>query len=151
MSAVRRFPRVLLLLVALLPAATLQAATATDPQAENMLLLQTASGGWSKHYRDKAVDYRRPLDAAERAALRVPGRTDDATIDNKALADAIGAELWDEISTEQVTVKRVIDEEKLAAVVADHPELLEAIRGAVVPGEWKTPRLMVRNIPPTKE
>ena len=74
-----------------------------------------------------------------------------ATIDNKALADAIGAELWDEISTEQVTVKRVIDEEKLAAVVADHPELLEAIRGAVVPGEWKTPRLMVRNIPPTKE
>lgn len=71
------------------PAAALQAATATDPQAENMLLLQTASGGWSKHYRDKAVDYRRPLDADERAALRAPGRKDDATIDNKATTSEI--------------------------------------------------------------
>lgn len=65
------------------------APTATDPQAENMLLLQTASGGWSKHYRDKAVDYRRPLDADERAALRAPGRKDDATIDNKATTSEI--------------------------------------------------------------
>ena len=56
----------------------------TDPVAENMLLLQTASGGWSKHYRENKVDYTQAFDAAERDALRAPGRHDDATIDNKA-------------------------------------------------------------------
>ncbi|MHC9086969.1 pectate lyase [Luteimonas sp. RIT-PG2_3] len=55
-----------------------------DPVAENMLLLQTASGGWSKHYNGKAVDDARHYDARERAALRDPARVDDATIDNKA-------------------------------------------------------------------
>jgi PelA/Pel-15E family pectate lyase len=60
-----------------------------DPAAENMLLLQTASGGWSKHYRDRKVDYARVLDDAERAALRAPGRRDDATIDNKATTSEI--------------------------------------------------------------
>jgi pectinesterase len=55
-----------------------------DPVAENMLLLQTASGGWSKHYNGKAVDDTRHYDARERAALRDPARVDDATIDNKA-------------------------------------------------------------------
>jgi len=61
----------------------------TDPVAENMLLLQTASGGWSKHYREKKVDYTRGFDAAERAALRAPERHDDATIDNKATTSEI--------------------------------------------------------------
>ena len=55
-----------------------------DPVAENMLLLQTASGGWSKHYQGKAVDDARHYDAGEGAALRDPARVDDATIDNKA-------------------------------------------------------------------
>lgn len=55
-----------------------------DPVAENMLLLQTASGGWSKHYRGKKVDYERRYDAGERAALRAPDRADDSTLDNKA-------------------------------------------------------------------
>ena len=61
----------------------------TDPVAENMLLLQTASGGWSKHYREKKVDYTQAFDAAERDALRAPGRHDDATIDNKATTSEI--------------------------------------------------------------
>lgn len=56
----------------------------TDPVAENMLLLQTASGGWSKHFDDKAVDYARSYPPAEIAALKSPARRDDATIDNKA-------------------------------------------------------------------
>ncbi|AKC86691.1 pectate lyase [Pseudoxanthomonas suwonensis] len=55
-----------------------------DPVAENMLLLQTPSGGWSKHYRDRKVDYGRRYDAGERAALRDPQRHDDATLDNEA-------------------------------------------------------------------
>ena len=61
----------------------------TDPVAENMLLLQTASGGWSKHYRGKKVDYTQAFDATERAALRAPERPDDATIDNKATTSEI--------------------------------------------------------------
>ncbi|KAF1697626.1 pectate lyase [Pseudoxanthomonas daejeonensis] len=81
------YPRLLLVLLAALPAACASAAAPThagDPVAENMLLLQTPSGGWSKHYREKKVDYARTYDAAERAALHAPGRHDDATLDNEA-------------------------------------------------------------------
>lgn len=91
-----RLSRIFLLLLLLaLPAAALQAA-ATDPVAENMLLLQTASGGWSKHFQEKKVDYQRSYSEAERAALKAPGRKDDATIDNKATTHEITylAEAW---------------------------------------------------------
>lgn len=64
--------------------ATQAASSRTEPEAENMLLLQTASGGWSKQYLGKAVDYRHVFNAAERAALRAPDRLDDANIDNKS-------------------------------------------------------------------
>ena len=56
----------------------------TEAEAENMLLLQTASGGWSKQYQGKAVDYLRVFSADERAALQAPDRLDDANIDNKS-------------------------------------------------------------------
>lgn len=72
------------LLFALSCVAVVGHAVATDPAAENMLLLQTASGGWPKHYQGDKVDYRRNYDETERANLRAPGRKDDATIDNKA-------------------------------------------------------------------
>ena len=81
--------RALLALLLTLPAACSTAATpsvaaATDPVAENMLLLQTPSGGWSKHYHGKKVDYTRSYTSDERAALLAPDRRDDATLDNKA-------------------------------------------------------------------
>lgn len=83
----------LLLLAMALSCGCVSAATPdvakTDPVAENMLLLQTVSGGWSKHYREKKVDYTHAFDAAERDALRAPGRRDDATIDNKATTSEI--------------------------------------------------------------
>lgn len=85
-------PRVLLSLLLALPAACAiagPAAPATDPVAENMLLLQTSSGGWSKHHAGKKVDYTRAYDDAERAALRAPDRHDDATLDNKATTGEI--------------------------------------------------------------
>ena len=56
----------------------------TEPVAENMLLLQTASGGWSKQYQGRAVDYAHVFSADERATLQAPDRIDDANIDNKA-------------------------------------------------------------------
>jgi len=87
-----RLVRLLLAVLLVLPTACASAAApaiATDPVAENMLLLQTASGGWSKHYRDKKVDYGRSYNDTERAALRAPDRRDDATIDNKATTSEI--------------------------------------------------------------
>lgn len=83
-----RLPRLPLLLALCLPVLPAMAAR-TEAVAENMLLLQTASGGWSKHYQGKAVDYGRTFDAAERAALRAPDREDEATIDNKATTHEI--------------------------------------------------------------
>ena len=89
MSRSRILPPLLALLLALLPGlspglALAAEPPATDPVAENMLLLQTASGGWSKHYQGRKVDYGRAYDYAEQAALRAPGRADDATLDNHA-------------------------------------------------------------------
>src|SRR5690606_38195608 len=72
-----------------LPAGAATATMRSDPVAENMLRLQTASGGWSKHYRGRAVDYRQPLDEAALRQLRDPARVDDATIDNNATTSEI--------------------------------------------------------------
>ena len=85
-SALSRLLPALLLatMAATAGASSPEPATATDPVAENMLLLQTPSGGWSKHYRGKKVDYAHGYDASERTALRAPDRHDDATLDNKA-------------------------------------------------------------------
>lgn len=85
---------VLLLALAVTPA--LAGTAAPDPVAENMLLLQTASGGWSKHYQRRAVDYAHVFTDAERQALRSPGRSDDATIDNRATTQEIRylADAW---------------------------------------------------------
>lgn len=77
-----------------------------------------------------------------------------ASLDEAKLAELVGDDVWSEITTEQVipaTVVRVIDEAKLAAAVANDPALLEQVREAVVPGDWKTPRLMIRDIPATEK
>ena len=88
--------RALLALLLALPTACSTAATPTvapaiDPVAENMLLLQTASGGWSKHHLGRKVDYTLALGDAEQAALRAADRRDDATLDNKATTSEIVA------------------------------------------------------------
>jgi hypothetical protein len=71
----------------------------------------------------------------------------DANIDLAALAELVGEEVFAKITAEKVTVTRVIDEDALAAAVNETPELLEQVRAAVKPGDWKTPRLWVRDIP----
>lgn len=68
-----------------------------------------------------------------------------ATLDEKKLVELIGEELFSEITTEVVT--RKVDPEKLAAAALANPTLLEQVRSAVKPGDWKSPRLMVRDIP----
>ena len=60
------------------------AAPLLDSTAEKMLVFQRSGGGWPKAVGSKKVDYKHPLNAAERAAtLADKGRT-DATIDNNA-------------------------------------------------------------------
>lgn len=73
-----------------------------------------------------------------------------ASLDEEKLAELVGEQVWEQITTEQVipaTVVRVIDEAKLAAAVSENNALLEQVREAVIPGDWKTPRLMIRDIP----
>jgi hypothetical protein len=70
-----------------------------------------------------------------------------AVLDEAKLAELVGADVWEAITTEQTLVVRQIDEAKLTAAVADNPALLEQVREAVNPGDWKTPRLMIRDIP----
>lgn len=71
----------------------------------------------------------------------------DATIDIEALRAALSPEVFASITAEKVVVTRVIDEAALTAAVLENPALLENVRDAVVPGDWKSPRLMVRDIP----
>lgn len=53
--------------------------------AKNMLLYQRSNGGWPKHFKEKAVDYSKSLNAEELALMRENYASGiDATIDNNA-------------------------------------------------------------------
>jgi hypothetical protein len=71
----------------------------------------------------------------------------EATVDFKALRAAVGDELFAEITREKIEIKYELNEATLAAAVLANPDLLEQVRETVVPGDWKSPRLMVRDIP----
>ena len=70
-----------------------------------------------------------------------------ATFDLEALRAAVGDEVFEKITAEKVVVTREVDEAALTAAVLADPSLLETVRDAVVPGDWKTTRLIVRDIP----
>jgi PelA/Pel-15E family pectate lyase len=57
---------------------------AQDIQADNMLLLQRDSGGWSKHFKNKAVRYTVVFSDIERSEIAKEVKRDDANIDNNA-------------------------------------------------------------------
>ncbi|MFN8252853.1 MAG: pectate lyase [Ferruginibacter sp.] len=70
------------------PAAT--ADKSTDPVAENMLLYQRSNGGWPKHFKEKAVDYKKELTTEELQELKAGFEKGiDATIDNNATTKEI--------------------------------------------------------------
>ena len=75
----------------------------------------------------------------------------EATVDLDTLAELVGPEVFASITRDKVVVTREIDETALTLAVLDNPELLEQFRAAVVPGDWKTSRLMVRDIPAEQE
>lgn len=71
----------------------------------------------------------------------------DASIDMDKLAAIVGEDVFNQITAEKVTVERVVDEDALAAAINANPALMEQVRAAVKPGDWKTPRFWVRDIP----
>ena len=74
----------------------------------------------------------------------------DSSLDEDKLRELVGEEVWAQITREEVipaTTIRKIDEAALIAATADNPSLLEDVRAAVKVGDWKSPRLMIRDIP----
>lgn len=74
----------------------------------------------------------------------------DSTLDEEALRDLVGDEVWAAITVEEVipaVVVRKIDEAALIAAATKNPGLLEDVRSAVKPGAFKPGKLMIRDIP----
>jgi PelA/Pel-15E family pectate lyase len=57
---------------------------AQDLQADNMLLFQRASGGWSKQYHGKAFSYDVQFPDSVKADIAIEASHDDANIDNES-------------------------------------------------------------------
>ncbi|MES2893350.1 MAG: pectate lyase [Bacteroidota bacterium] len=62
---------------------------AQDLQADNMLLAQRSSGGWSKHFKGKAIEYATTLSPETKAELLAEAKKNDANIDNGSTAREI--------------------------------------------------------------
>lgn len=72
------------------PVAPKAASQNGDPVADNMLLYQRSNGGWPKHFKEKAVDYKKILSATELEELKAGYEKGiDATIDNNATTKEI--------------------------------------------------------------
>jgi len=59
-------------------------ASAQDLQADNMLLFQRASGGWSKQYHGKAFSYNVQFSDSLKKDIAIEASHDDANIDNES-------------------------------------------------------------------
>lgn len=86
-------------------------------------------------------------DLGKRLSREGAGRK-PAELNEDALREIVGEAVWQEITSEHVV--RVVDEEKLAKAALKHRDLLEQVRKATVAGGWKSPRLMIRDIPQTE-
>lgn len=71
----------------------------------------------------------------------------DAEFDMDKLRAAVGDEVFFAITAEKVEVTRVVDDQALSVAILANPDLMEQMREAVKPGDWKSARLMVRDIP----
>ncbi len=71
----------------------------------------------------------------------------DAEFDMDALRAAVGDEVFFAITAEKVEITRVVDDQALSVAILANPQLMEQMRDAVKPGDWKSARLMVRDIP----
>lgn len=71
----------------------------------------------------------------------------DASFDLDKLREVVGDEVFESITIERVTVTREVNEAALSVAANANPALMELLREAVVPGDWKSPRLSIRDIP----
>lgn len=71
----------------------------------------------------------------------------DPKVDFDALRALVGDEVFELVTVEKVVVTREINDAALAKFGLANPAVLEGLRDIVQPGDWKTPRLMVRDIP----
>jgi hypothetical protein len=88
-------------------------------------------------------------ETGKRFAREMAGRR-DSKLDEDKLRELVGEDVWAQITREEVipaTVVRKLDEQSLIAAAAANPALLEQVREAVKVGDWKAPRLMIRDIP----
>lgn len=69
----------------------------------------------------------------------------DAEFDIDKLRALLGEEKFAQVTNVKVTYE--VDESALSAAVLANPTLMEELRDVIKPGEWKSPRLMVRDIP----
>lgn len=69
----------------------------------------------------------------------------EAEFDMDKLRAVVGDELFSKVTVAKVTYK--VDETALSTAILANPELMEQLRDAVKPGDWKSARLMVRDIP----
>lgn len=69
----------------------------------------------------------------------------DAEFDMDRLLELLGPEMFAQVTIPKVTYE--VNDSALSAAILSDPELMERLRDVIVPGEWKSPRLMVRDIP----
>lgn len=76
-----------------------------------------------------------------------------AQIDQKALKALLGDDA-DKVFVEEVIPAKTVtklDEEALGKLIMDKPEVLEKVRQALIPGELKSPRFVIRDYEPGTE
>lgn len=89
----------------------------------------------------------------KRFSKEAVGRT-DPSVDEERLRELLGEQLWSEVTVEEVvpaTTVRRLDHEALMKLAARQPVVMEHLRESVTPGQWKTPRLFVRDIAAKKK
>lgn len=69
----------------------------------------------------------------------------DSEFDMDKLRAVVGDEVFEQITVAKVTYE--VNDTALSAAILANPDLMEGLRDAVKVGGWKSPRLMIRDIP----
>lgn len=69
----------------------------------------------------------------------------DSEFDMDKLRAVVGDEVFEQITVAKVTYE--VNDTALSAAILANPDLMEGLRDAVKVGDWKSPRLMIRDIP----
>jgi len=95
-----------------------------------------------------------PVPSQNKKFCREGGGRQDPTLDVETLRSALGDEVVDSVTNIvhhpaqhiESWDEQVVDDERLAAWLVSHPDKIEEVRDAVIPGAPKTTRFVVRNL-----